>query len=154
VAKRWNPALAWIERSIASEDERRTAMVTQGVDSPTYDRSHRRGVVRFGTAIVALYAEIVLVPDQFEMFAALLAVPTLFVTIRCGAFRDTAAARNYFAGWVDGRMALFERLTDEVPNGTEALLGALRLENERDLEVVLDVRTTQAPDDLSDLDDA
>ena len=153
MAATWNPARAWIERTIAKEAERRTALVTEGEDSPTYARSLRRGVLRFGVAMLALAALVAFVPHPYEELAAVVAMLTGFATVRHGAFRDTAAARTYFDGWVDGRMALYNRLVDEIPKGYEALVEALQVENHRDIEVLLDVRTTRAPDDLSGLDD-
>lgn len=152
MATRWDPIGAWAEWSVASEVERRAALVREGEGSPSYRRLRRRGLLRLWMTTVVLYAVVALVPQRLEVLAAVAVTLAVSATLRCGAFRDAEAARHYFDGWVDGRMALCGRLVGELETGPEALLDALRIEHDRDLEVLLDIRTTRAPDDLSGLE--
>jgi hypothetical protein len=152
VAARWNPVRTRIERSVERAAERRTVLVAEGSDSSAYDRLQRRGTLRFGLTVAVLYVAIAVVPDRFGLVAVVVAPLACFAVLHAGSYRETAAAQAYLDGWLDGRRALCERLVDELPNGEDGLVGALRLEYDRDLEVLLDIRTSRAPDDLSGLD--
>jgi hypothetical protein len=144
---------AWIERRDDRWEERRACLVVEGPDSPRYAKVDRRSSLRYLVSALTLVALAVAVPERFELIAALVVLPAFMLILRRGSFHAATSASDYYDGWLAGRLALVNRLSEQLPHGSEAVIQALLLENQRDLEVLLDVRTETAPDDLSELDD-
>ena len=148
------------------EERRRRTLVQHGMGSVEHRRMRLRAAVWYLLCLAQLYVAVLWAEGIWQFAAWAWVLVFMSNTLRGGAWRHTRAASDYCDGWLEGRQQLiqstFLRATefeqvDE--NGgvarvdLEKVMAGLAFETTRDMEVVLDVRTAKAPDDLSGLGD-